>query len=106
MQNVFERNFSIQWLFICRHAIRRNLAERYRFRKNFRISIVMGLIRSLVGPNPLHDHHGPHLINAGELKGPDTHQDSGTDFRENYFAIQLSFFFEATPNDSKYSPES
>lgn len=60
----------------------------------FRIPIVMGLIRSLAGPNPLYDHHGPHLINAGELKGPDTHQDSVTDFRENYFDIQLSFFLK------------
>jgi hypothetical protein len=69
------------------------------FGEIFRISIVMGLIRSLVGPNPLHDHHGPHLINAGELKGPDTHQDSFTDFRENYFDIQLSFFCVDTPNE-------
>ena len=65
----------------------------------FRIPVLKGLIRSLVGPNPLYDHHGPHLTNAGELKGPDTHQDSVTDFRENYFDIQLSFFFEDTPNE-------
>jgi len=62
------------------------------FGEIFRIPVVKGLIRSLVGPNPLYDHHGPHLTNAGELKGPDTHQDSVTDFRENYFDIQLSFF--------------
>ena len=60
----------------------------------FRIPVAMGLIRSLVGPNPLYDHHGPHLTDAGELKGPDTHQDSVTDFRENYFDIQLSFFLK------------
>ena len=39
----------------------------------FRLPKVQGLIHSLVGPDPLYDHHGPHLTPAGQLRGPDTH---------------------------------
>ena len=67
--------------------------------KTFRLPRIKGIIHSLVGPDPLYDHHGPHLTKAGELKGPDTHQDSVSDFRENYFDIQLSLFVEETPHE-------
>ena len=56
----------------------------------FRLPQVRGLIHSLVGPDPLYDHHAAHLTPAGVMKGPNTHQDSVIDFRENYFDIQLS----------------
>ena len=65
----------------------------------FRLPKVQGLIHSLVGPNPLYDHHGPHLTPAGQLRGPDTHQDSVIDFREDYFDIQLSLFAADTPDE-------
>lgn len=65
----------------------------------FRLPRIKGLIESLVGPAPLYDHHGPHLTRAFETKGPDTHQDSVIDFRENYFDIQLSLFAEDTPDE-------
>ena len=65
----------------------------------FRLPKVQGLIHSLVGPDPLYDHHGPHLTPAGKLRGPDTHQDSVIDFREDYFDIQLSLFAADTPDE-------
>ena len=65
----------------------------------FRLPQVKGLIDSLVGPDPLYDHHAAHLVKAGIMKGPDMHQDSVIDFRENYFDIQLSFFPVDTPDE-------
>lgn len=65
----------------------------------FRLPKVKGLIESLVGPDPLYDHHAAHLVRAGNTKGPDMHQDSVIDFRENYFDIQLSFFPTDTPDE-------
>jgi hypothetical protein len=65
----------------------------------FRLPQVKGLIHSLVGPDPLYDHHAAHLTKAGQMKGPDMHQDSVIDFRENYFDIQLSFFPVDTPDE-------
>ena len=65
----------------------------------FRLPQVEGLIHSLVGPNPLYDHHFPHLTKANNTRGPDMHQDSVIDFRENYFDVQLSFFPADTPDD-------
>ena len=58
----------------------------------FRLPRVQGLIHSLVGPEPLYDHHFPHLTRAEETRGPNMHQDSVIDFRENYFDVQLSLF--------------
>lgn len=65
----------------------------------FRLPQVQGLIHSLVGPNPLYDHHAPHRVSAHQPKGPNMHQDSVIDFRENYFDIQLSFFPADTPDE-------
>ena len=65
----------------------------------FRLPKVQGLIESLVGPDPLYDHHAAHLVKAHTSKGPDMHQDSVIDFRENYFDIQLSFFPVDTPDE-------
>ena len=67
--------------------------------ETFRLPKVKGLIQSLVGPDPLYDHHAAHLVKAGQLKGPDMHQDSVIDFRENYYDIQLSFFPVDTPDE-------
>ena len=65
----------------------------------FRLPQVKGLIHSLVGPEPLYDHHFPHLTKARNTRGPDMHQDSVLDFRENYFDIQLSLFPADTPDE-------
>ena len=65
----------------------------------FRLPQVKGLIHSLVGPEPLYDHHAAHLVKAGQTRGPDMHQDSVIDFRDNYYDIQLSFFPADTPDE-------
>ncbi|MFP6589144.1 MAG: phytanoyl-CoA dioxygenase family protein [Candidatus Latescibacterota bacterium] len=65
----------------------------------FRLPQVTGLIHSLVGPDSLYDHHAAHLTKAGVMKGPNAHQDSVIDFRENYFDIQLSLFPADTPDE-------
>ncbi len=65
----------------------------------FRLPKVKGLIHSLVGPDPLYDHHAAHFVGAKQMAGPNTHQDSVIDFRENYFDIQLSFFPTDTPDE-------
>ena len=60
--------------------------------ETFRLPKVEGLIHSLTGPEPLYDHHAAHLVRAQTTMGPNMHQDSVIDFRQNYFDIQLSFF--------------
>ena len=65
----------------------------------FRLPKVKGLIHSLVGPDPLYDHHAAHFVGAKQMAGPNTHQDSVIDFREDYFDIQLSFFPTDTPDE-------
>ena len=40
-----------------------------------------------------------HLTKAGVMKGPNAHQDSVIDFRENYFDIQPSLFPADTPDE-------
>ena len=67
--------------------------------KAFRLPSVQGIIQSLIGQEPLYDHHAEHYLAAGQLKGPDMHQDSVIDFRNNYFDIQLSFFPEDTTDE-------
>ena len=58
----------------------------------FRLPQVQGLIHSLVGPDPLYDHNGPHLVKGRKTQGPDMHQDSVIEFRDSDFDIQLSLF--------------
>ena len=65
----------------------------------FRLPQVKGLIHSLVGPDPLYDHHAAHFVGARQMAGPNTHQDSVIDFRENYYDIQLSLFPVDTPDE-------
>jgi hypothetical protein len=65
----------------------------------FRLPQVQGLIHSLVGSDPLYDHHAAHLVKARQMRGADMHQDSVIDFRENYFDIQLSLFPTDTPDE-------
>ena len=65
----------------------------------FRLPAVKGLIHSLVGRDPLYDHHFAHYVGGQKLMGPNNHQDSVIDFRENYFDIQLSLFPADTPDE-------
>jgi hypothetical protein len=65
----------------------------------FRLPQVKGMIQSLVGPDPLYDHHAAHFMGAKQMRGPNTHQDSVIDFRENYFDVQLSLFPADTPDE-------
>ena len=65
----------------------------------FRLPRVRGIIESLLGPDPLYDHHFAHTVPARSAKGPNLHQDSVIDFRENYFDIQLSLFPVDTPDE-------
>ena len=67
--------------------------------EGFRLPAIQGIKNSLVGTDPLYDHHAAHLVKGGQTRGPDMHQDSVIDFRENYFDIQLSFFPVDTPDE-------
>ena len=37
----------------------------------FRLPEVQGIIHSLVGPEPLYDHHAVHIVNSGQRQGAD-----------------------------------
>jgi len=63
----------------------------------FRLPQVEGMIHSLVGPDPLYDHHAVHIVPPRTEVGPNLHQDSVTDLRKDYFDIQISLFPQDTP---------
>ncbi len=65
----------------------------------FRLPVVQGMIESLVGLEPLYDHHYPHHVGGNVLWGPNNHQDSVIDFRKNYFDIQISLFPSDTSDE-------
>ena len=52
---------------------------------------VSGMIESLVGPNPIYDHHHPHVTKRGGAH-QFIHADAEYDPRVGPFDIQLSFF--------------
>ena len=52
---------------------------------------IQGLVRSLVGPDPLFDHHAVHIRNPNEGKAQGLHGDSIIDTRQ-HFDIQLMYF--------------
>jgi hypothetical protein len=60
---------------------------------------VLGMIESLVGPSPRHDHHAVHKKPAKSDNQQMLHQDAEIDIRENAFDIQLSFFIHDTPKE-------
>jgi hypothetical protein len=66
----------------------------------FRLPRVEGMIHSLVGPDPLYDHHAVHMVGPQQSRGANLHQDSVTDLRPDYFDIQISLFPEDTPPES------
>ena len=52
---------------------------------------IQGIVHSLVGPDPLFDHHAVHVRNPNEGKAQGLHGDSIIDTRE-HFDIQLMYF--------------
>ena len=54
--------------------------------------IISGAIHSLVGENPIFDHHHIHIAEPNNTNSQHNHQDSTIDPRENVFDIQLLYF--------------
>jgi hypothetical protein len=59
---------------------------------------VQGIIHSLLGPDPLYDHHCPHRVPPGHLEGQVWHADAIIDTRL-HFDIQLFYFPHDTPRE-------
>lgn len=64
----------------------------------FRHPAVYGLIRSLVGPNPLYDHHAFHKVGPQHIEGQVWHADNIIDPRL-HFDVQLFYFPHDTPRE-------
>lgn len=64
-----------------------------------RLPAVAGAIASLVGPDPLHDHHYAHVIGPRQRWSQPWHADAIVDPRRRAFDIQLMFFFHDTPRE-------
>jgi len=60
---------------------------------------VAAIIQSLVGPDPLYDHHYTHVIAPRQEWSQPWHADAILDPRRNAFDIQLLFFFHDTPRE-------
>jgi hypothetical protein len=63
-----------------------------------RLPPVQGIIQSLVGPDPLYDHHAAHQVPAGHVDGQVWHADAIIDTRM-HFDIQLFYFPHDTPRE-------
>jgi hypothetical protein len=64
----------------------------------FRMPEVEGIIHSLVGPNPLYDHHAVHIVEPGTETGQVWHGDAIIDTRL-HFDIQFFYFAHDTPRE-------
>jgi len=64
----------------------------------FRLPQVQGIIESLVGSNPLYDHHAAHKVQAHKDLGGHWHADAIIDTRE-HFDIQFFYFAHNTPRE-------
>ena len=64
----------------------------------FRLPQVQGIIRSLVGPDALYDHHAFHRVGPGHLEGQIWHADAIIDTRQA-FDIQLFYYPHDTPRE-------
>lgn len=62
----------------------------------FRLPRVRGIIASLVGPQPRHDHHALHTVAAGDRRPQSWHADAAIDPRDA-FDIQIMYFPHDTP---------
>jgi hypothetical protein len=63
----------------------------------FRLPCVLGVLESLVGPHPQHDHHAVHTVGKQSLESPNLHQDAEYDVRFEHFDIQISLFVHDVP---------
>ena len=64
-----------------------------------RLPRLAGMIASLVGSDPIYDHHYTHVIRAGERWSQPWHADAIFDPRRAAFDVQLLFFFHDTPRE-------
>jgi len=64
-----------------------------------RLPAVAAVIESLLGPDPLYDHHYAHVIPARQRWSQPWHADAVIDPRRRAFDIQLFFFFHDTPRE-------
>jgi hypothetical protein len=60
---------------------------------------VAAVIESLIGPDPIYDHHYAHVIAARNEWSQPWHADAILDSRRASFDIQLFFFFHDTPRE-------
>jgi ectoine hydroxylase-related dioxygenase (phytanoyl-CoA dioxygenase family) len=60
---------------------------------------VAGVIESLLGPDPIYDHHYTHVIAPRQDWSQPWHADAILDPRRAAFDIQLLFFFHDTPRE-------
>lgn len=63
-----------------------------------RLPQIQGIIHSLVGPDPLYDHHAVHTVDARHEHGQIWHADAIIDTRL-HFDIQLFYFAHDTPRE-------
>ena len=57
---------------------------------------MLGVITSLLGDDPIYDHHYPHVTEPGQRCGDNMHQDAVYDTRQFAFDIQISIFPQET----------
>lgn len=65
----------------------------------FRDSPLRGVVTSLLGPEPIYDHHYPHENAPAWRVGDDLHQDAIYDGRRFAFDLQISIFPQETTLD-------
>ena len=63
-----------------------------------RLPQIQGIIHSLVGPDPLYDHHAVHTVDANHEHGQIWHADAIIDTRL-HFDVQLFYFAHDTPRE-------
>jgi len=63
-----------------------------------RLPAIRGIIESLVGPEPLYDHHAVHTVNANHEHGQIWHADAIIDTRL-HFDVQFFYFAHDTPRE-------
>ena len=66
--------------------------------KVFNLPKVQGIIQSLVGENPLYDHHAVHIVRPQSEHGQIWHADAIIDLRM-HFDIQFFYFSHDTPRE-------
>ena len=66
--------------------------------KVFRMPEVQGIIQSLVGEDPLYDHHAVHIVRPQNEVGQIWHADAIIDLRM-HFDIQFFYFSHDTPRE-------